>query len=79
MFTVPSQGEQEMVWDPVERSTSHSRDSKLQALVYDILPPTAALTDYVIGLDKLSTWCSNGSMLSVKDNSGYVKRSFYGR
>jgi len=26
----------------------------LQALVYDIFPPTTATTDYVIGLEKLS-------------------------
>ena len=26
----------------------------LQALVYDILPPTTAITDYAIGLEKLS-------------------------
>ena len=28
--------------------------SKLQALVYDILPPTTAIVDYAIGLEKLS-------------------------
>ena len=27
---------------------------KLQALVYDILPPTTAAVDYVIGLEKLT-------------------------
>ena len=27
---------------------------KLQALVYDILPPTTAIADYAIGLEKLS-------------------------
>ena len=27
---------------------------RLQALVYDILPPTTAITDYAIGLRKLS-------------------------
>jgi len=27
---------------------------QLQALVYDILPPTAATVEYAIGLDKLS-------------------------
>ena len=27
---------------------------KLQALVYNILPPNTALTDYAIGLQKLS-------------------------
>ena len=27
---------------------------KLQALVYDILPPTTGIVDYVIGLEKLS-------------------------
>ena len=30
------------------------RESKLQALVYDILPPTTAIVGYVIGLRKLS-------------------------
>ena len=29
---------------------------ELQALVYDILPPTTAITDYAIGLEKLSTY-----------------------
>ena len=28
--------------------------TKLQALVYDILPPTTAIADYAIGLEKLS-------------------------
>ena len=28
--------------------------SKLQALVYDILPPTTAIVDYAIALEKLS-------------------------
>ena len=28
--------------------------SKLQVLVYDILPPTSAIVDYAIGLEKLS-------------------------
>ena len=27
---------------------------KLQALVYDILPPSTAIADYAIGLEKLS-------------------------
>jgi len=27
---------------------------KLQVLLYDILPPTAVLVDYTIGLEKLS-------------------------
>ena len=29
-------------------------DARLQALVYDILPPATAITDYAIGLEKLS-------------------------
>ena len=35
---------------------SHSPGAalKLQALVYDILPPTIAIVDYAIGLEKLS-------------------------
>ena len=32
---------------------------KLQALVYDILPPTTAITDYAVGLGKLS---ANGQL-----------------
>ena len=28
---------------------------KFQALVYDILPPTTAIVDYAIGLEKLIT------------------------
>ena len=35
---------------------------KLQALVYDILPPTSATVDYAIGLEKLS---SNGQFLMM--------------
>ena len=41
--------------------------SKLQTLVYDIIPPTTAINGYVIGLPKLSanshifSWWSNGS------------------
>ena len=31
-----------------------SLKGKLQALVYDILPPTTAINDYAIGLEKLS-------------------------
>ena len=31
-----------------------SSDAKLQSLVYDILPPTTAIADYAIGLEKLS-------------------------
>ena len=30
------------------------RNVKLQALVYDIVPPTTAILDYAIGLEKLS-------------------------
>ena len=43
-------------------------ERKLGALVYDILPPTTAMIDYVIGLGKLLAirlmvfrWCSNGN------------------
>ena len=28
--------------------------AKLQALVYNVLPPTTVITDYAIGLEKLS-------------------------
>ena len=31
-----------------------SAETKLQALVYDILPSTTAIVDYAIGLGKLS-------------------------
>jgi len=34
---------------------------EFQALVYDILPPTTVITDYTIGLEKLS---ANGQILS---------------
>ena len=33
---------------------SAGRKTKLQALVYDILPPTTATINYDIGLEKLS-------------------------
>ena len=33
---------------------SHTPNQKLQALVYDILPPTTAVVDYAIGLENLS-------------------------
>ena len=33
---------------------AHVAQCKLQALVYDTLPPTTAIVDYVIGLEKLS-------------------------
>ena len=36
------------------RLISAGRKTKLQALVYDILPPTTATIDYVKGLEKLS-------------------------
>ena len=35
--------------------------AKLQALVYDILPPTTAMTGYAIGLRKLS---ANGQFVN---------------
>ena len=52
-------------------------DTKLQALVYNILPPTAAIIDYATGLVKLQAnevfhWCSKGSRF-VTDNSNYIK------
>ena len=57
--------------------------SKLQTLVYDILPSTSAVFSYVIGSRKLSAneqffccWCSNRSKF-VTDNSNYVRRLFY--
>ena len=55
---------------------------KLQSLVYDSLPPTTAIVDNAIGLEKLSAngqffqSCSNGSK-SVTDNSDFIRRFFY--
>ena len=34
--------------------STYCRRYRLQALVYDILPSTTAITDYAIGLEKLS-------------------------
>ena len=36
------------------KGDGHGWWSKLQALVYDILPPTTAIVGYAIGLKKLS-------------------------
>ena len=50
---------------------------ELQALVYDILPPTTAIIDYAICLRNLSAneqffrWCSTGGKY-VTDNSNYI-------
>ena len=44
-------------WHPADDITIislRSHHCKLQALVYDILPPTTAITDYAIGLEKMS-------------------------
>ena len=35
------------------KSLWHTMQSKLQAVVYDILPPTTVIIDYTIGLGKL--------------------------
>ena len=40
--------------NPSPRNEAEHVRAKLQALVYDILPPTSAVTDYAIGLEKLS-------------------------
>ena len=54
--------------------------NELQALVYDILPPTTAIIDYAIGLEKPS---ANGQLFVgaktngikfVTDNLNYVRR-----
>ena len=37
----------------IQHNYIHLFTAKLQALVYDILPPTIAITDYAIGLKKL--------------------------
>ena len=53
---------------------------KLQILVYDIVPPTTAIADYAIGLEKPS---ANGQLFVgaktngikfVTDNLNYVRR-----
>ena len=56
---------------------------KLQALVYHILPPTTAIIDYAIGLEKLPATgqvyllvLRNGNKL-VTDNSDCIKCFFY--
>ena len=52
------------VGDAVARIVHHqtpvTSESELQALVYDILPPTSAIIDYAIGLQQLS---ANGQLL----------------
>ena len=55
---------------------------KLQVLVYNILPPTIARTDYTIGVEKKTVskltvfpCCSNGSKV-VTNNSNYIRHSF---
>ena len=58
---------------------------RLQALVYDILPSTTAVSSYAIGSRKLSAseqffcWCSNSSSKFVTNNSDYIRRLFYNR
>ena len=69
------------------RSTLLTR-TKLQALVYDILPSTTAVFSYAIGSRKLSAneqvflfvfcWCSNSSKC-VTNNSNKTKRVIYSR
>ena len=53
---------------PPRISHSSWANLKLQALVYELLPPTTAITDYTIRLEKLSTnghRCSNGSKFII--------------
>ena len=58
--------------------------SKLQALVYDILPSTIAVFSYAIGSTKLSAneqffcWCSNSSKV-VTNNSNNTRHVIYSR
>ena len=57
---------------------------KLQALVYDILPSTAAVFSYAIGSRRLSAneqffcWCSNSGRF-VTNNSNKTRRVIYSR
>ena len=53
----------------------------LQALVYDILPPTTAISDSAAGLEKLSTngQFFVGAQMAVTDNSNYSRRLVYNR
>ena len=61
-----------------------SRQGKLRALVYEILPSTTAVFSYAIGSRKLSAneqlfcWCSNCSKF-VKNNSKKTRRIIYSR
>ena len=56
--------------------------SKLQVLVYSVLPPTTAIVDYAIGLGKLSANeqffdDAQTAVSFVTDNSDYIRRLFY--
>ena len=56
--------------------------TRLQALVYDILPSTTAVFSYATGSRKLSAneqffcWCPHSSKF-VTNNSDYTRRLFY--
>ena len=52
-YQVKSHGSKSQV-SVVQRGWGWWRGRRLQALVYDILPPTTALTEYAMGLEKLS-------------------------
>ena len=54
MATFEEKGEPKRIRTEPCYSTCYSQSSKLQALVYDILPPTSAIIVYAIGLEKLS-------------------------
>ena len=63
-------------------SAGRGQGSKLQALVYNMLPSTTAVFSYAIGPRKLSAnehffcWCTN-SRKFVPNNPNYIRRLFY--
>ena len=66
----------------IQVSAALTMPAKLQALVYDILPSTAAVFSYAIGSRKLLAneqffcWCSNSSRFFA-NNSDKTRRVIY--
>ena len=55
---------------------------RLQALLYDILPPTTTVSDYDIGLEKRSAlvfWLMLSSGSKFVTDSSNIRRFFYNR
>ena len=57
-------------------SPHYASHSKIQAQVYDIRPPTTALTGYATGLRKLSKWSAPRS-LQTRNSKPNSKHRFY--